>query len=71
MNYLGFVILLLFYIGHKLWKKNWILFIRAADIDVDTGRRETDLEALKEELKEERAILATKPWYYRTYRFWC
>lgn len=70
-SYLGFVILLVFYIGHKVWKQNWILFIRAADIDIDTGRRETDLEALKEELLEERAILATKPWYYRTYRFWC
>lgn len=70
-SYLGFVILVVFYVGHKIWKNNWILFIRAADIDIDTGRRETDIEALKEEVREEREFLATKPWYYRTYRFWC
>ena len=70
-NYLGFVVLLLFYLGHKIWKNNWILCIRAKNIDVDVGRRETDLEALKQELEEERAILRTKPLYYRVYRFWC
>lgn len=70
-NYLGFVVLLVFYLGHKIWKKNWILCIRAKNIDVDVGRRETDLEALKQELEEERAILRTKPLYYRVYRFWC
>lgn len=70
-NYLGFVVLLVFYVGHKIWKNNWILCIRATNIDVDVGRRETDLEALKQELEEERAILRTKPLYYRVYRFWC
>lgn len=70
-NYLGFVVLLVFYLGHKIWKNNWILCIRAKNIDVDVGRRETDLEALKQELEEERAILRTKPLYYRVYRFWC
>jgi amino acid transporter len=70
-NYLGFVVLLVFYVGHKIWKNNWILCIRAKNIDVDVGRRETDLEALKQELEEERAILRTKPLYYRVYRFWC
>ncbi|KAK6465401.1 general amino acid permease [Scheffersomyces coipomensis] len=70
-GYLGFVILIIFYFGHKIWRKNWILFIRAKDIDIDSGRRETDLEALKQELEEERAILRSKPLIYRIYRFWC
>ncbi|CAI5759232.1 unnamed protein product [Candida verbasci] len=70
-EYLGFVILIKFYIGHKIWRKNWILFIRAKDINIDTGRRETDLEALKKELEEERFQLRNKPWYYRLYNFWC
>lgn len=70
-NYLGFVVLIVFYIGHKIWKRNWILCIRAIEIDVDIGRRETDLEAIKEEIEEEKAILKTKPLYYRIYRFWC
>ncbi|KAK6199362.1 general amino acid permease [Scheffersomyces amazonensis] len=70
-GYLGFVILIVFYVGHKIWRKNWILFIRAKDIDIDSGRRETDIEALKQELAEERAVLRSKPLYYRIYRYWC
>lgn len=70
-SYLGFVILIVFYIGHKIWRRNWILFIRAKDIDIDSGRRETDLEALKQELAEEREILRSKPWWFRVYNYWC
>ena len=70
-SYLGFVVLIVFYFGHKIWKSNWILFIRACNIDVDVGRRETDIEALKEEMAEERRYLASRPWWYRAYRFWC
>ncbi|KAL6450189.1 GAP5 Amino-acid permease GAP5 [Candida maltosa Xu316] len=69
--YLGFVILIVFYIGHKIWRKNWILFIRSKDIDIDSGRKETDLEALKRELEEEKLVLASKPWWYRLYSIWC
>lgn len=71
MGYLGFVVLIVFYIGHKIWKCNWMLFIRAKDMDIDTGRRETDLEALKQELLEERAIARSKPLYYRLYNILC
>lgn len=70
-GYLGFVILIVFYVGHKIWRKNWILFIKVQDMDIDSGRRETDIEALKEELAEEREILKSKPFYYRAYHFWC
>lgn len=69
--YLSFVVALVAYIGHKLWKRNWRLFIRAKDIDLDTGRRETDIEALKVEIAEEKAWLASRPFYYRTFKFWC
>lgn len=71
LSYLGGVVLLLFYFGHKIWKKNWIFQIKAKDIDIDTGRRETDMEALRQELEEEKMILQSKPLYYRAYRFWC
>lgn len=70
-SYLGFVILIVFYFGHKIWKNNWILFIRARNIDIDIGRKEEDIEALKEELREEKRLLASKPWWYRVYRVWC
>ncbi|KAL2710768.1 General amino-acid permease GAP1 [Kluyveromyces marxianus] len=69
--YLSFVVAIVAYIGHKIWKRNWKLFIRAKDIDLDTGRRETDIEALKVEIAEEKAWLASKPFYYRTFKFWC
>ncbi|CDO91836.1 unnamed protein product [Kluyveromyces dobzhanskii CBS 2104] len=69
--YLSFPILIVFYIGHKIWKRNWKLFIRAKDIDIDTGRRETDMEALKVEIAEEKAFIASKPFYFRAYKFWC
>ncbi|GMM54845.1 hypothetical protein DAKH74_014610 [Maudiozyma humilis] len=69
--YLSFPIVLVFYIGHKIWKKNWKLYKDPKTIDIDTGRREDDLELLKQELAEERAILAAKPFYKRFYHFWC
>lgn len=59
------------YIGHKCYKRNWKLFIRAENIDIDTGRREVDIEALKVELAEEKAVLASKSLWIRSYYFWC
>ena len=70
-GYLSFIIVLACYIGHKIYKKNWKLYIKAEDMDIDTGRKEVDLELLRQEIAEERAILASKPWYYRTWNFWC
>ena len=69
--YLSFPIVMAFYIGHKIWKKNWKIYKDPKTLDIDTGRRESDLELLKQELAEERAILAAKPWYKRVYHFWC
>ena len=70
-SYLGGVILIAFYVGHKIWKRNWIFQIPAKNIDIDTGRRETDLELLKEQIRQEKELLARKPWYSRLYHLWC
>lgn len=70
-GYLSFPIVLACYVGHKIYKKNWNLFIDAKNMDIDTGRKELDIDVLREELREERAHLATKPWWYRSYVFWC
>ncbi|GEQ66658.1 hypothetical protein JCM33374_g321 [Metschnikowia sp. JCM 33374] len=70
-DYLSVFVIFAFYIGHKIWKRNWKLFIRAKDIDIDTGRRELDLDLLKQEIAEEKAVMATKPFYYRLYRSLC
>ncbi len=69
--YLGFPVVIAFWIGHKLWKRNWNFYIRAADIDIDTGRRELDLDLLKQEIAEEKAVIAAKPFYRRIYHVWC
>lgn len=71
MSYLSFPIVLACYLGHKIWKRNWKLYIKADDIDLDTGRRELDLDLLKQELAEEKAYLASKPLYYRVWNFLC
>lgn len=71
MSYLGGVILIVFYIGHKVWKSNWIFQIPANKLDLDTGRREADLELLKEQIRQERAFLNSKPLYYRIFKLWC
>lgn len=71
LSYLGGVILVVFYIGHKIWKRNWIFQISAAQLDLDTGRREADLELLREQIRHERELLRSRPWYYRFYRLWC
>ena len=71
MAYLSFPIIIVFYLGHKIWKRNWKLFIRAKDIDIDTGRRETDIDALIQEIAEEKAYIASRPFYYKVYKFWC
>ena len=70
-SYLGFPVVLFFYICHKLYRRNWRLYIRAKDIDIDTGRRDLDLDLLRQELAEERAFIAAKPFYARVWNFWC
>lgn len=71
MSYLALPVILAFYIGHKIWRRNWGFYIPLKDIDIDTGRRELDLDLLKQELAEERAYVASKPLYYRVWNFMC
>ncbi|CAI4592082.1 CPA_1a_G0034170.mRNA.1.CDS.1 [Saccharomyces cerevisiae] len=70
-GYLSFPLVMVMYIGHKIYKRNWKLFIPAEKMDIDTGRREVDLDLLKQEIAEEKAIMATKPRWYRIWNFWC
>lgn len=68
---LSIPIILTFYIGHKIWKKNWILYIPAQDIDIDIGRRDLDLDLIKQEVADEKAALKNLPIYHRVYRWVC
>lgn len=69
--FLSLVIFVAFYVGHKLWKRNWILFIRAKDMDIDTGRKHIDMELLKQEIIIEKNELAALPFYLRFFKVWC
>lgn len=70
-TYLAVPVIIVFYVAHKLWRKNWKLYIKAQDIDIDTGRREVDLDLLRQEIAEEKAELAAKPFYFKIYNFFC
>lgn len=51
-NYLGVPFLLIFYFGHKIWTKNWKLFIPTSEIDVNKDRIVYDPEVLELENME-------------------
>ncbi|KAF5097417.1 hypothetical protein D0Z00_002405 [Geotrichum galactomycetum] len=67
--YLAAPIVLVCFVFYKIWKKT--KFISLEDMDLDTGRREVDNEALVAEIAEEKAYIQSKNFFYRTYRFWC
>lgn len=72
-NYLGAVIVLVFFVGHKIYarvkKGNWDIITDLDAMDIDTGRRETDFDKLQQELQEEKAARRAKPWYWRVFNF--
>ncbi|KAH3667801.1 hypothetical protein WICMUC_005201 [Wickerhamomyces mucosus] len=70
-NYLGMVVALVMYFGHKLWTKNWKLCIPASDIDLLKGRRIFNADVIAQEVAEEQEKIKNSPLHYRIYRFWC
>ncbi|OWB74996.1 hypothetical protein B5S31_g4840 [[Candida] boidinii] len=70
-DYLTLPVLFLFIAIFYIWKRDFTLFRRAKDIDVDSGRKDFDLDAMRLEIAAEKAELASKPLYFRIYKFWC
>lgn len=71
-NCLSLPLLLILWAGYKTYARSWNLWlVSLQDIDLDTGRREVDLEVLKQEIADERAYIRSRPWWYRTYHFFC
>lgn len=64
-------VMILFYLFYFIWKRKILFFIPLDEIDIDTGRREVDMEKVIAEVAHDKAVLATKPWWYRLYSFWC
>lgn len=66
LNYLAFPVVILFYVPYKLWFKT--PFMRSGDMDLVTGRREMDTEALIEADRVERSQM---PKWKRFYKMFC
>ena len=56
-NYLAMPILLAFYFGYKIWKRDWRLFIPADQIDLISHRKIFDEDVLKQEEEEYKEAL--------------
>ena len=69
-NYLAFPIVIIFFVGYKLFYRQWTIGVRISDIEVDEGRREVDIDAFRAEMDAERAEKATWPWWKRIWDFW-
>lgn len=67
--YLAAPIVLVCFVFYKIWKKT--KFVSLDEMDLDTGRRDLDTDALIAEIAEEKAYLKSKSFWYRTYNFWC
>ena len=65
-DYLAAPVVLAFYIPYKLWFKT--PFIRAKDMDLQTGRRELDIQAL---IEQEKAEQAEWPMWKKAWKFFC
>ncbi|KAK5779618.1 hypothetical protein RI543_003510 [Arxiozyma heterogenica] len=70
-NYLAMPILIVFYFGYKIWKRDWRLYIRASDIDLIYQRHIYDEEVLRQEQEEYREKLKNGPRWKRYWAFWC
>ncbi|PSK36500.1 hypothetical protein C7M61_003973 [Candidozyma pseudohaemuli] len=69
---LSLPLLIVLCVGFKIYKgtlNQWLIPLE--EVDLDTGRREIDVEVLKQEIAEDRARIASKSFWYRVYRFWC
>ncbi|KAG5420964.1 HIP1 [Candida metapsilosis] len=69
--YLAAPIVLVLYLGHKVWTKNWRLYLKAEDMDLLTGRNEMDAEMVLQNRHDEKQRWKQKPWWYKALDIWC
>ncbi|CAI5760790.1 unnamed protein product [Candida verbasci] len=68
-NYLGAIVLILFYVGHKLYTRNWSLYIPLKDIDINIDRTIFDEEILNLEKEEEKDNWKRMPFWKKGLKF--
>lgn len=69
-SYLAVPVVLLFFVGYKIWTKETSVGVKLSELDIDAGRREVDFVALRQELDDERAEKATWPAWKRWWDTW-
>lgn len=67
-NYLGAVIVVAFYVAHKIYSRKLNTIVPLDVMDLDTGRKDADIEKLQQELAEEREAYLSLPWYKKAYQ---
>lgn len=71
-NCLSLPLMIVLWAGYKTYDRSWGKWhLRLQDIDLDTGRREIDIDLLKQEIANDKAYVRARPLYYRVYRFFC
>ena len=69
-SYLAAPIVILFFVGYKVFYRQWTIGVKLHEIDIDEGRREVDIGAFRAEMDAERAEKAAWPLWKRTWDFW-
>lgn len=67
-NYLGAIVFLVFYFGHKLYSRKFNTIVPLATMDLDTGRSEMDFDKLNQELVEDREAFKALPLHKKIFR---
>ncbi|AET38373.1 amino acid permease Ecym_2663 [Eremothecium cymbalariae DBVPG len=70
-NYLAFAVLVLFYVGYKIWYREVQLLIPVDKIDLETHRQIFDEEVLQQEELERKERMKTASFKQRFIAFWC
>lgn len=69
---LSIPIMICVFVGHRIYRndwKNW--YVKRVDMDLDTGCSIENLRDFQLQKAVEKEAIASKPFYYRIYRFWC
>lgn len=67
---LCYAMVFVFYFGHKLTTKDWRLFYRASDIDIDTEMTKADVQKI-EDMDRHVTLMRKESFFARLSSFWC
>lgn len=68
-NYLGAVIVVVMYAGHKIYTRKFRSLVPLATMDIDTGRRETDFDKMRQDIAMEHEHYLALPWPKKVCRY--